>query len=160
MRKAAETEMTPSQCRGARGLLGWSQDDLAEASGVSDVTVRNFETEQVTPRQASLREMRTAFESVGVIFVDEDGQGPGVKMKLSNLPALCRTARGLLGWKQSDLAGASRVSDVTISKFESERLTPRKANLRKIRRAFENAGVIFIDEGDEGAGARLRKGLR
>jgi predicted transcriptional regulator len=160
MREVGECEMTPSQCRGARGLVGWTQDDLAKASDVNDETVRSFETEQVTPRRASFSEMRTAFENAGVVFIDEDGQGPGVAMKNSNLSAQCRAARGLLGWNQSDLANASRVSNATVSSFESGRVKPRRASLRNMLRAFSDAGVIFVDEGDQGGGARLRKGLR
>jgi transcriptional regulator with XRE-family HTH domain len=73
--------MTPAQCRAARGLIRWTQPDLAKAAGVSDVTVRKFENEQATPQRASLQVMRAALESAGVIFVEENGEGPGVRMK-------------------------------------------------------------------------------
>ena len=52
--------MTPAQCRGARGLLRWNQDELATAAQVSIVTVRNFELERSTPQRASLDVMRRA----------------------------------------------------------------------------------------------------
>jgi transcriptional regulator with XRE-family HTH domain len=73
--------MTPAQCRAARGLLRWTQPDLAKASGVSDVTVRKFENEQATPQRASLQVMRQAIEAAGVIFVAENGEGPGVRLR-------------------------------------------------------------------------------
>jgi transcriptional regulator with XRE-family HTH domain len=73
--------MTPAQCRAARGLLRWTQPDLAKASGVSDVTVRKFENEQATPQRASLQVMRQAIEAAGVIFVEENGEGPGVRLR-------------------------------------------------------------------------------
>jgi transcriptional regulator with XRE-family HTH domain len=74
--------MTPAQCRAARGLLRWTQPQLAEASGVHDATVGHFENEEVTPRRASLIVIRRALEAAGVIFVDETGEaGPGVRLR-------------------------------------------------------------------------------
>jgi DNA-binding transcriptional regulator YiaG len=74
--------MTPSQCRAARGLLQWTQPQLATASGVHGRTVSHFESEVVVPRRASLRVMRVAFEAAGVIFVEETSDGgPGVRLR-------------------------------------------------------------------------------
>jgi transcriptional regulator with XRE-family HTH domain len=73
--------MTPAQCRAARGLLNWNQDDLATRAEVSDVTVRNFENEKSTPQRATLAAVRRALESAGVIFVEENGEGPGVRLR-------------------------------------------------------------------------------
>ena len=55
-----------------------------------------------------------------------------------------------------DLARASGVSVSTINSFELERRVPIRANLTAIRRAFESAGVEFIDSNGGGAGVRLR----
>jgi DNA-binding transcriptional regulator YiaG len=74
-------EMTPAQCRAARGLLSWTQDQLANASRVSDVTVRHFENDEVTPRRSSLHVMRRALEGAGVVFLDEGVHGPGVRLR-------------------------------------------------------------------------------
>jgi transcriptional regulator with XRE-family HTH domain len=73
--------MNPAQCRAARGLLRWTQPDLAKASGVSDVTVRKFENEQATPQRASLQVMRQAIEAAGVEFIAENGGGAGVRLR-------------------------------------------------------------------------------
>lgn len=73
--------MTPAQSRAARGLLKWTQDDLAEAAKVSVVTVRNFENEKSSPQRASLAMMQNVLEAAGVIFVAENGEGPGVRLK-------------------------------------------------------------------------------
>jgi transcriptional regulator with XRE-family HTH domain len=72
---------TPSQCRAARGLLAWTQNKLARMAGISIVTVRNFETEKTTPQRASLDIIRRALQSAGVIFVEENGEGPGVRLR-------------------------------------------------------------------------------
>lgn len=73
--------MTPAQCRAARGLLSWNQDELAKAARVSVVTVRNFENEKSTPQRASLEVIRSALEAAGVDFIAENGGGPGVRLR-------------------------------------------------------------------------------
>jgi transcriptional regulator with XRE-family HTH domain len=44
----------------ARGLLRWTQADLARAAGVSQLTVRNFEAEKTSPTRATLDVIRRA----------------------------------------------------------------------------------------------------
>jgi transcriptional regulator with XRE-family HTH domain len=73
--------MTPAQCRAARGLLKWNQDELAGKASVSAVTIRNFENERSSPQRATLDVMRRALEAAGVQFIDENGGGPGVRLK-------------------------------------------------------------------------------
>jgi DNA-binding XRE family transcriptional regulator len=153
--------MTPAQCRGARALVFWTQDDLAEASGVNDATVTSFETWLKKPSRATVQVIRWAFEAAGVAMIDEDGRyGPGLQMLELNLPAQCRAARGLLDWTHIGLAEAAGVSSATVGKFEAEQVSPVRGTLRKIRRAFEAAGVIFVEENGKVAALRLRKGLR
>lgn len=71
--------MTPAQCRAARGLLKWTQDDLAEKARVSAVTLRNFENEKSSPQRATLAVMQQTFEEAGVEFFD--GDAPGVRLR-------------------------------------------------------------------------------
>lgn len=72
--------ISPAQCRAARGLLRWTQEHLASNSGVSIVTIRNFEAEKTTnPQKSTLRLLKIAFDNAGVEFID-DGR-PGVRMK-------------------------------------------------------------------------------
>jgi transcriptional regulator with XRE-family HTH domain len=70
--------MTPSQCRAARGLLNWTQDEMASAAHLSVVTVRNFENEKSTPQRATLDVMQRALEAAGVEFTN--GEQPGVRL--------------------------------------------------------------------------------
>jgi transcriptional regulator with XRE-family HTH domain len=72
---------TPEQCRAARGLLGWTQQDLANQARVGIVTVNQLETGLSQPRSATLDVIQRAFESAGVEFIDENGGGPGVRLK-------------------------------------------------------------------------------
>jgi DNA-binding XRE family transcriptional regulator len=71
--------MEPMQCRAARALLAWTQEETAHAAGISGVTVRNFEAEITNPNPATLVVLRLAFEKAGVEFLD--GDQPGVRMK-------------------------------------------------------------------------------
>jgi transcriptional regulator with XRE-family HTH domain len=73
--------ITPAQCRAARGLLDWSQQELADAAGVGIVTVRQLEAGANQPRRATLEVIRRALESAGVEFIQEDSAGPGVRLK-------------------------------------------------------------------------------
>jgi transcriptional regulator with XRE-family HTH domain len=73
--------MMPSQCRAARGLLNWSQDELAKLASVSVTTLRNFERGATAPMTNNLTAIRAALESAGILFIDENGQGPGVRLR-------------------------------------------------------------------------------
>ena len=73
--------ITAEQCRAARGLLDWAQADLAEKAGVGVVTVRQFEAGSHDARRATLQVIKHAFELAGVEFIDENGGGPGVRLK-------------------------------------------------------------------------------
>lgn len=72
--------MEPSQCRAGRALLGMSQDDLARASEVAKGTIAAFETGERKPYRRTLGAIQTALESAGVVFLDPNGNGPGVAL--------------------------------------------------------------------------------
>ncbi len=69
------------QCRAARALLNWSQGDLANNAGVGIVTVRQLEADVHVPRRATLAVIRGALEAAGVEFIEENGGGPGVRLR-------------------------------------------------------------------------------
>ncbi|MGO4840799.1 helix-turn-helix domain-containing protein [Rhizobiaceae sp. 2RAB30] len=77
--------LTPGQCRAARGLIGWSQAQLSDASKVSPATLANFETGKRVPIANNLAAIRAALEAAGVVFL-ADGEttttgGPGVRLR-------------------------------------------------------------------------------
>jgi transcriptional regulator with XRE-family HTH domain len=73
--------ITSAQCRAARGLLGWNQQMLADNAGVGIMTVHQFERDGSKPRRATQDVVRRAFEAAGVEFIDENGGGPGVRLR-------------------------------------------------------------------------------
>jgi ribosome-binding protein aMBF1 (putative translation factor) len=64
----------------ARAALGWSTADLAEKANVGSNTVNRFEAGQ-DARVSSVGKMQAALEMAGVIFVAENGEGPGVRLR-------------------------------------------------------------------------------
>jgi transcriptional regulator with XRE-family HTH domain len=75
--------ITSAQCRAARGLLDWTQQELADRAGLGIVTVRQFEAGLNEPRRATLEVIRRALETAGVEFIDENGGGPGLRLRKS-----------------------------------------------------------------------------
>jgi transcriptional regulator with XRE-family HTH domain len=70
---------SPAQCRAARALIGWSQDQLAAASKVSKTTLANFEAGSRLPYVRTLEDISKALEAAGVEFTN--GNQPGVRLK-------------------------------------------------------------------------------
>ena len=75
-----------SQLRAARGLLGWNQSRLAEASGLAISTIKRMEGSRGTLRGTAenVWKLQRALEDAGVIFIEaEEGVvGPGVRLKV------------------------------------------------------------------------------
>ncbi len=70
------------QIRAARGLVGWSQTRLAVEAGLSLPTVKRYETASALKvSDAAVGAIQAALEAAGVIFVDENGEGPGVRLR-------------------------------------------------------------------------------
>lgn len=65
--------ITTAQIRGARGILNWSQQDLAERTGISATSIGSIENGQTTPRASTLEKIRAAFEHGGIEFIELDG---------------------------------------------------------------------------------------
>lgn len=77
-----DNSITPEQCRGARRLLGITQDDLCERANLrSRKALADFETGKATPLKRTLADIRWALEAAGVDFTNADNTGPGVQLK-------------------------------------------------------------------------------
>jgi transcriptional regulator with XRE-family HTH domain len=61
------------QIRAARGLLGWSQTDLANHVGLSVTSINQIERGLVTARLSNLEIIQKAFEHGGVQFTSQSG---------------------------------------------------------------------------------------
>jgi transcriptional regulator with XRE-family HTH domain len=66
--------ITDKQCRAARELLGWRQDDLCKASKITKSTIADFERGVRELRTGTLESIINAFEKKGVRFENNDGE--------------------------------------------------------------------------------------
>ncbi len=73
--------MRPEQMRTARALLNWSLDQLAEASGIHRNTIANFETGKYAGTPDKLAALKRVLECAGVIFIDENSEGSGARLR-------------------------------------------------------------------------------
>jgi transcriptional regulator with XRE-family HTH domain len=75
--------LIPAQIRAARALLHWSAEDLARESAVGLATIRRAENSQNETSMNVPNDLavRRALEAAGVEFIDEDGGGPGVRLR-------------------------------------------------------------------------------
>jgi transcriptional regulator with XRE-family HTH domain len=74
------SSIIPAQIRAARGLLSWSQEELAQAAKIGLSTLRDVETGKRDPTEESSAALRSALEGAGVKFIDSNGDGPGVQL--------------------------------------------------------------------------------
>ena len=72
-----------SQLLGARGPLRWKQADLAKASGLALSTIRRMESNDglVQGHSRNVWKVQRALVDAGIEFIDENGGGPGVRLK-------------------------------------------------------------------------------
>jgi len=71
-----------AQIRAARHLANLSQADIAEATGLSIPTIKRVESDrEVSVSTDAVDAVIRALEKAGVIFVEENGEGPGVRLR-------------------------------------------------------------------------------
>jgi transcriptional regulator with XRE-family HTH domain len=65
----------------ARAALNWTVRDLAEATGLHRNTITNIETGKYFGDEVSLATIETVLKGAGVEFIDENGGGPGIRLR-------------------------------------------------------------------------------
>jgi transcriptional regulator with XRE-family HTH domain len=65
------------QLRAARALLNWTQETLAEASGIARATIKNIENDNSIGRRETMEALQSTLEQAGIEFLP----GSGVKMR-------------------------------------------------------------------------------
>src|SRR5689334_930211 len=81
--KMSGITLTSELIRAARALLRWEQRDLSGASSVSLPTIKRLEARPgaLAAHSSTLASLRSAFEKAGIEFIDENGGGPGVRLR-------------------------------------------------------------------------------
>jgi predicted transcriptional regulator len=74
--------------RAGRALLRWEQRDLATASSVSLPTIKRLESKPgiMAAHLSTVAALRKALETAGIEFIDENGGGPGVRLRKRQRP--------------------------------------------------------------------------
>jgi transcriptional regulator with XRE-family HTH domain len=72
--------MKAVQVKMARAAVGWGVRELAEKAGVTANTVTRIEN-GADAKQSTMDRLQQALESVGIEFIDENGGGPGVRLR-------------------------------------------------------------------------------
>jgi hypothetical protein len=69
--------------RAARALLRWEQRDLANASSVSLPTIKRLESKAgpLGAHTSTVSALTKTLEAAGIEFIDENGGGPGVRLR-------------------------------------------------------------------------------
>ena len=72
-----------AQIRAARSLIRWTADELAAASALSVATIRRAELKESETALTTANDLaiRRALETAGVEFIDENGGGPGLRLR-------------------------------------------------------------------------------
>ena len=75
--------ITGAQIRMARGYLRWSVKELAEKAGVAESTIKRMEHDDGFPlaRGPNILAVYKALRNAGIVFITENGGGPGVRLK-------------------------------------------------------------------------------
>jgi predicted transcriptional regulator len=75
--------LTSEQVRAARAMLRIEQRELAAKAEVSLETIKRIEQAPgpITALSTTLAKIVRALEAAGVIFVAENGEGPGVRLR-------------------------------------------------------------------------------
>jgi hypothetical protein len=75
--------LTSGQIRAARSLIRWRAEDLAKESSVGVATIRRAELAEgpTALTAANDQAIRRTLEAAGIEFIDENGGGPGVRLR-------------------------------------------------------------------------------
>ena len=76
--------MLPVQCKMARAALGRGVRELAAKAGVSPDVVFRLEKGEALPQRTGLA-IREALEDAGVVFIDANGGGAGIRLRKAML---------------------------------------------------------------------------
>lgn len=75
--------ITGAQVRMARGYLRWSAKELGDKAGVAESTVKRIEADDGFPaaRGGNIEAVHRALVAAGIIFIPENGGGPGIRLR-------------------------------------------------------------------------------
>jgi transcriptional regulator with XRE-family HTH domain len=183
MPKKSTPKVSIRQIKAARALLDWPQETLASAADVSIPTIKRLEARDgpLGGRTDTGDKIKAALEKAGIEFIDENGGGPGVRVRKqihkkpsksgtrAVRPEHCgllqydlyavpmkaiqlRMARAAVGWGVRELAEKAGVTANTVTRIENG-ADAKQSTMDALQRALEAAGMEFTN--GEQPGVRL-----
>lgn len=141
--------ITVEQIKAARGLLEWSQDDLADAAIISRPALNNLERRQVKPRVNTLTRIQKALERAGIEFIDG---GVRYRKQVLNVQtfegdtALLRLMQDIFE-TLSETGGENLIMGVSEAKFIEQGSERFLKAIEKFHR-YKIFSKILVQEGD------------
>jgi transcriptional regulator with XRE-family HTH domain len=74
-------DISSAQCRAGRALLEMTQTELAQLAELGLSTVVDFERQRRQVSPEAIEAIRDALKRAGIEFIDENGGGPGVRLR-------------------------------------------------------------------------------
>jgi transcriptional regulator with XRE-family HTH domain len=83
MKRKSILKVSIRQIKAARALLAWSQEELASAAAISIPTIKRLESQEglLGGREETVSKIQAALEHAGVQFIEQNGGGPGVRLR-------------------------------------------------------------------------------
>lgn len=150
--------ITAAQIRAARGMLDWSRDELAQASGVSSGTIRNLESGNLSPREKTTVGIRRAFEAAGISFLE----GEGIRRERMDVKVIdgfdsCEvffdTVLHTIKRKGGELLGVFKSQETMIKSFASN----NDLALSRLESISVHSDIRCVLAGMEGAAMPIQK---
>jgi hypothetical protein len=79
--------ITGSQCRAGRALVEITRAKLASRSAVDEAVIEQFERKLGEPEPETITALKSTLETLGAVFIDENGGGIGVRLKFTESEA-------------------------------------------------------------------------
>jgi len=111
--------MSPLQCRLARAALDLSIDELAQLAGVGKNTVLRLERGSNT-KVNTVAKIRKTLEDYGIIFIEENGGGSGVRKKMPMKQDILNYLETEMDYWENAPDGAKKRANEFIKRFEKK----------------------------------------
>jgi len=105
---------TIEQIKAARALIGWSQKDLSDYTGLSTTGIARIENGNNQPNSTTIEKIINAFDNADIEFIDESG----VKKRANEISTL-KGVEGFAKFRKEVLIEASKNNpDICISNLD------------------------------------------
>lgn len=141
--------ITPRQCRAARGLLGYTQAELAQKAGLSKTGLNNFESGKSSMKASTQELLKKALEDGGIEFT----KGEGVKLRTNETTMLYGNDALIQLWEHIFDKYSGYGGEVLIIQAHQNTPSNEVSNFLNARTNFINSQKIkqrvLLCEGDD-----------